>query len=58
MTGSPVPVTVVILTRDEARNLGACLDSVRGWTQAIVVVDSGSTDATVAIAEAIEARAV
>jgi glycosyltransferase involved in cell wall biosynthesis len=51
-------VTVVILTRDEARNLGACLDSVRGWTQAIVVVDSGSTDATVAIAEAAGARVV
>jgi glycosyltransferase involved in cell wall biosynthesis len=49
---------VVILTRDEARNLSACLDSVRGWVQAIVVVDSGSTDGTVAIAEAAGARVV
>jgi glycosyltransferase involved in cell wall biosynthesis len=44
------PLAVVVLTRDEERNLPACLASVSGWVQAIYVVDSGSTDRTVAIA--------
>ena len=46
-----VPVTVVVLTRDEARNIGSCLDSVTCWADAVFVVDSGSSDATVALAE-------
>ncbi|MEO8481895.1 MAG: glycosyltransferase family 2 protein [Acidobacteriota bacterium] len=58
MTVSAAPVTVVILTRNEARNLQACLDSVRDWVQAVQVVDSGSTDTTVAIAEAAGVRVV
>jgi glycosyltransferase involved in cell wall biosynthesis len=52
------PVTVVVLTRNEERNLRACLDSVRGWTQAVFVVDSGSSDLTVTIAEGAGARVV
>jgi glycosyltransferase involved in cell wall biosynthesis len=44
------PVSVVVLTFNEERNLPACLDSVRGWATRVFVVDSGSTDATVAIA--------
>lgn len=43
------PVSVVVLTQDEEDNIGACLDSVAGWTREIVVVDSGSTDRTLAI---------
>ena len=43
-------VSVVILTFNEARNLDATLESVSGWAAAVHVVDSGSTDATVAIA--------
>jgi glycosyltransferase involved in cell wall biosynthesis len=42
-------LTVTVITRDEAANLAAALDSVR-WADEIVVVDSGSTDDTVAIA--------
>lgn len=41
-----VPLSVLILTKNEARNIGACLDSVVGWASQIVVVDSGSTDGT------------
>ena len=48
---APAPLSVVILTLDEERNLGACLDSVAGWARDVFVVDSGSTDGTVAIAE-------
>ena len=45
-----VPISVVILTRDEERNLPACLASLQGLVAEIFVVDSGSTDATVEIA--------
>jgi glycosyltransferase involved in cell wall biosynthesis len=43
---------VVVLTRDEALNLPACLDSVADWAGELFVVDSGSTDGTQAIAAA------
>lgn len=42
-------MTVTVITRDEAHHLDAALESVR-WADEIVVVDSGSTDATVDIA--------
>jgi Glycosyl transferase family 2 len=42
-------LSVTVITRDEAANLAAALDSVT-WADEIVVVDSESTDATVAIA--------
>jgi glycosyltransferase involved in cell wall biosynthesis len=45
------PISVVVLTWNEERNLSACLESVAGWVTEILVVDSGSTDATRAIAE-------
>jgi glycosyltransferase involved in cell wall biosynthesis len=44
------PVSVVVLTWNEERNLEPCLASVAGWTEQIFVVDSGSTDATLGIA--------
>jgi glycosyltransferase involved in cell wall biosynthesis len=49
MSGS-VPVTVIVLTLNEERNLDRTLASVAGWAAQIVVVDSGSTDATLEIA--------
>jgi glycosyltransferase involved in cell wall biosynthesis len=42
-------LSVTVITRDEAANLAAALDSV-AWADEIVVVDSESADATVAIA--------
>ena len=42
-------VTVTVITRNEGGNIGAALESVR-WADEIVVVDSESTDDTVAIA--------
>ena len=53
-----VPLTVIVLTRDEERNLAACLESVVGWTSAIFVVDSGSTDGTLEIASRFGATVV
>lgn len=46
-----VDLTVVIVTYNEARNLPACLATLDGWAPHILVVDSGSTDGTTAIAE-------
>jgi glycosyltransferase involved in cell wall biosynthesis len=43
-------LAVVVLTLNEERNLPACLDSLGGWERPIFVVDSGSTDRTIAIA--------
>jgi glycosyltransferase involved in cell wall biosynthesis len=42
---------IVILTLNEERNLPSCLESLRGLDAVIHVVDSGSTDDTVRIAE-------
>ncbi len=43
-------ISAVIITLDEERNLGRCLDSVRGVADEVVVLDSGSTDGTERIA--------
>jgi glycosyltransferase involved in cell wall biosynthesis len=44
-------LAVVILTLDEEKNLPACLASLDNLTTCIAVVDSGSTDTTIAIAK-------
>src|SRR5262245_3838441 len=51
MNNPRVPVTVVVLTFNEERNLAPCLDSVKAWVARTIVVDSGSVDATLAIAQ-------
>jgi len=48
-------ISVLILTLNEEVNIGDCLDSV-GWTDDVLVLDSGSEDRTVEIAEAKGAR--
>jgi len=42
-------ISCIIITRNEARNIRRCLESVR-WADEIVVVDSRSTDDTIGIA--------
>ena len=54
----PSPITAVILTHNEERNLPRCLESLVGWIDEVMVVDSGSTDATLAIAERFRCRVV
>lgn len=51
------PISVLIPVKNEAGNLAACLASV-AWCNDIVVVDSGSTDATREIAQRAGARVV
>jgi glycosyltransferase involved in cell wall biosynthesis len=43
-------LSVIILTLDEETNLPICLDSLRGLDVDIFIVDSGSSDRTIAIA--------
>ena len=49
-------LSLSMIVRDEEARLGECLRSVQGFADEMVVVDTGSTDATVAIAEAAGAR--
>jgi len=50
-------LSVIIITKNEADNLQACLDSVK-FANEWIIVDSGSTDATVAIAQAAGATVI
>lgn len=45
------PISLAMIVRNEEAVLGRCLDSVLGLVDEIVVVDTGSTDRTVEIAE-------
>jgi glycosyltransferase involved in cell wall biosynthesis len=58
VTGPTPIVSVIVLTFNEERNLRACLSSIVGLTPDIFVVDSGSTDRTLAIAAEFGAQAV
>jgi glycosyltransferase involved in cell wall biosynthesis len=55
MTPKSIPASVLILTLNEEEHLPACLASVAGADD-IVILDSGSTDRTVEIARAAGAR--
>lgn len=46
-----IRLSVVLAVFNEEQNLGECLESVKEIAQELVVVDGGSTDSTVAIAE-------
>ena len=52
-----LPISLVVITHNEAANIARCLDSVP-FAAEKVVIDSGSTDDTVAIARARGARVV
>jgi glycosyltransferase involved in cell wall biosynthesis len=47
-----LPITVIILTYNESKNISACLESVKDLTDDIILVDSGSTDDTLLLASA------
>ncbi|HEX6928109.1 MAG TPA: glycosyltransferase family 2 protein, partial [Gammaproteobacteria bacterium] len=42
-------LSVIIITLNEADRIRSCLESVYGWADEIIVLDSGSTDGTVGI---------
>lgn len=49
---SDLPLTGVVVTRDEADRIARCVASMRAVCREVIVLDSGSTDDTVAIARA------
>jgi glycosyltransferase involved in cell wall biosynthesis len=58
MSRQVVPVSCYIRTLNEERKIGAVVTAVRDLVDEVVVVDSGSTDATVTIAQAAGARVI
>lgn len=53
-----VDLTVVILTKNEEKNLRKCIESFKGIPKRIIVVDSYSTDNTVELAKSMGAEVV
>ncbi len=49
-------LSLSMIVKDEAARLGRCLDSVRGFADELSVVDTGSSDDTIAVAERHGAR--
>jgi glycosyltransferase involved in cell wall biosynthesis len=52
----PLPLSISIISKNEEANLQRCLASAADLAEEIVVVDSGSTDATLDVARAFGAR--
>ena len=50
------PITLVLIARNEAASIRRCLDSVRPWVNHMLVLDTGSSDDTVRLAQACGAR--
>jgi len=51
-----VPVSVVIITKNEANNIKDCLYNIKDWADEILVIDDESTDNTREIAESLGAK--
>lgn len=50
MSLNKVPLSVVVITKNEENNIDDCLGSVAGWVEEIIVVDDESRDKTVELA--------
>jgi glycosyltransferase involved in cell wall biosynthesis len=51
-----LPLSVIILTYNEELNISQALNSVKDWAEEIIVLDSGSTDGTIKLAENLGAK--
>ena len=49
-TPAPIHLSAALIVKNEAAKLEACLQSLAGWVDEIVIIDSGSSDATLDIA--------
>ena len=56
VVAEPLPLSVVIVAKNEARTLPRCLASVRGWVAEVVVALNDTTDTSEAIAQEAGAR--
>ena len=57
MSDTKIPLSVVIIAKNAATQIGACLESV-AFAEEVLVVDSGSEDETRAIADVLGARVI
>lgn len=53
-----LPLSIFLIARDEADRIGRTIEAVRSLSDDIILIDSGSTDGTQAIAEALGARVI
>ena len=53
-----LPVSVFIIARNEADRIARAILGVRDWADEVIVIDSGSTDETVAVSQSLGARTV
>lgn len=53
-----LPLSVFIIAKDEADRIARPIESVRGWADEVIVIDSGSTDGTQEAARALGARVI
>lgn len=53
-----MPLSVVVLTKNEEKNIRECLESVAGWADELIVVDDESTDKTTDIARSYTDRII
>ncbi|WP_428673656.1 glycosyltransferase family 2 protein [Roseibium sp.] len=53
-----LPLSAFIIAKDEADRIARPIESVIGWVDEVIVIDSGSTDETVAVAEGLGARVI
>ncbi|MCF7916919.1 MAG: glycosyltransferase family 2 protein [Candidatus Omnitrophica bacterium] len=51
-----VPVSVVIITKNEEERISDCIKSVNDWADEVVIVDDESTDKTQHIAQGLDAK--
>jgi glycosyltransferase involved in cell wall biosynthesis len=55
---SPVPISILIPTRNEEKNLPLCLEAIYKWVDEIVIADSHSNDKTIEISESYGAKVI
>lgn len=51
-------ISAVIITKNEAANIQRCLESLKTVADELIVMDSGSTDGTITLAESLGARVI
>jgi glycosyltransferase involved in cell wall biosynthesis len=51
-----LPISAFIIAHNEADRIARTIESVRGWVDEVIVIDSGSSDNTVEIAQSLGAR--
>ncbi len=51
-------ISAVIITKNEERNIARCIESLKTIADEVLIVDSGSTDKTIEIAENLDAKVI